>query len=169
MSHKFEQLVEKYHRLVLHLVRKYYGGRFLEEAEDISQEIWSKLWVHLKKNESQVVNFKSYLYRTVQTTLWDTVQRAERDPLSQSEELQLDNLQHDRSPQLVEAEIHSRQMVSVLLRSLKKEDQIIVKAYLQGLNYDEIAVLLGTSEGRIRNLLTRIKKKMARSHHASGT
>jgi RNA polymerase sigma factor (sigma-70 family) len=166
MSEHFEELVAKYHKLVIHLIHKYYGGRMSHEAEDLSQEVWAKLWVHLKKNESQVVNFKSYLYRTVQTTLWDAVRKVDQEPVSLIEEQGADVTKARETFEADEKRILERKQLDVLIQQLKIEEQHIVRAYIQGLNYAEIALLTGTTEGRIRNLLTRLKKKLARSYHA---
>ena len=167
MSSKFEALVEKYHRLVMHLISQYYGGALRHEADDLSQEIWTKLWEQFKKNEKNIVNFKSYLYRTVQTTLWDAVRKTDRQPSTNLEEDELGEINSYDRHRIQEDQFLARNQLEVLMGGLKKEEQLIVKSYLKGFNSYETASLLGVSEGRVRNLFTRIKKKMARSYHAS--
>lgn len=156
-ENSFEDLVQSYHKLVLHLIHSYYGGAFQGQAEDLSQEIWTKLWNQFKKNESQVVNFKSYLYRTVQTTLWDAVRKRDRDPV----ELAQPELDQDLSSKSHEARFLAEYRVERLLNRLKREERLMMKAHLQGFSYPEIATMLNTSEGRVRNLISRIKKKLA--------
>jgi len=150
----FEDLVERYHKLVMSLIQRYYGGRLSEHAEDLSQEIWVKLWTAFKKNEKNVINFKSYLYRTVQTTLWDAIR---------SNHLSNEDVEDhpDSASSSGEDELHAKMTLSHILRGLKPEETRMVRAYLQGFNNSEIATLLGCSEGRVRNLLSRLKKKMA--------
>lgn len=156
MADDFDALVEKYHLLVISLVRRYYGGRFQEQADDLSQEVWTKLWESFKKNESNIVNFKSYLYRTVQTTLWDAARSLDKDgQLSPIEELGEPGIEAN------EDRVHDQIRVAEMLERLKPEEARIMKAYLKGFNTGEIASLMGCGEGRVRNLLTRIKKKMA--------
>ena len=154
MSGKFETLVDKYHRLVMHLVSQYYGGALRHQADDLSQEIWTKLWEQFKKNEKNIVNFKSYLYRTVQTTLWDAIRRCER--LEQGVENGTE-FGEDRD----EPRILAKVQVERLMRDLKPEEKLMVQAYLKGFNNGEIATMLGCTEGRVRNLLFRIRKKWA--------
>ncbi|MDJ0837202.1 MAG: sigma-70 family RNA polymerase sigma factor [Acidobacteriota bacterium] len=153
MAKRFEVLVHEYHTLVISLIKRYYGGRFREQADDISQEIWAKLWESFKKNENNIVNFKSYLYRTVQTTLWDTARALEKDPGQLDDEAE-----PGETPNTEQA--HQRMALEDLLSRLDEEESRMIRAHLQGFNNAEIGMLLGCSEGRVRNLLTRIKKKL---------
>ncbi len=152
----FEELVAQYHNLVMALIRRYYSGRFQDQAEDLAQEIWTKLWESFKKNENNIINFKSYLYRTVQTTLWDAARSLDKDG-------QLDALEdHDEiGLGSGELQVHDQMRVASLMERLNPDEVRIIKAWLKGFTNGEIATLMGCGEGRIRNLLTRIKKKLA--------
>lgn len=152
----FEQQVAQYHKLVFSLIHRYYGGRLTDQAEDLSQDIWAKLWVHFKKNENNVVNFKSYLYRTVQTTLWDAVRSLDKEADQEELEGLADIAQEEANEQALE-----RMQLDNLLAQLKTEERQMIQAYLKGFSNQEISVLMGTSEGRVRNLISRIKKKLA--------
>ena len=156
MNPSFEDLVAQYHKLVLSLIHRYYGGRLSHKADDLAQDVWTKLWEQFKKNENNVVNFKSYLYRTVQTTMWDAVRALEKegtqDPIEDHAEL---GRQEDE-PRLLD-----RMQLERFLGQLKSDDARMIRAYIKGFNNQEIAVLLGCSEGRVRNLISRIKKKLA--------
>ena len=153
--HEFEAHVTQYRDLVMALIRRHYGGQLGHHAEDLSQEVWAKLWESLKKNETNVVSFKSYLYRTVQTTLWDAVEKLKREGLQPiDEELELPALQDVQSETLAAIEVEQR------LESFSKQEQQMMQAHLKGFNYADIAALLGISEGRVRNSLSRMKKKM---------
>ena len=151
----FNDLVSKYHKLVMSQIRRFWSGAMNEHAEDISQEVWSKLWESFKKNENNIVNFKSYLYRTVQTTLWDAARALEKHQ-------KLDPIEHTEEPGLEAGDdlLHDRMRLENLVHQLPAEEARMIRAHLQGFNNQEIAALLGTSEGRVRNLLTRIKKKL---------
>ena len=153
MSAKFDALVEKYHALVMSLIHRYYGGRLSDQAEDLSQEVWTRLWERFKKNEKNIVSFKSYLYRTVQTTMWDAIRSVENN--LPAEAVDAETVGSD-----AEAD-HQAMAVRHLLTRLPDEEARMMRAYLKGFNNAEIAVLIGCSEGRVRNLLTRIKKKLA--------
>ncbi|MCB1043210.1 MAG: sigma-70 family RNA polymerase sigma factor [Acidobacteria bacterium] len=148
----FDELVAKYQRLVLDLIRKYYGGQLRHLEDDLSQEIWIKLWSAFKKSESQIDDFKSYLYRTVQTTLWDAIRMVEKRSAVGLDDLEL------AEP---ESDLDSRMELETRMKGLSDEENLMIRAHLRGYNYDEIATMLDVSEGRVRNLMTRIKKKMA--------
>lgn len=159
MTDNFEALVAQYHRLVMSLLYRYYGGRLQQDAEDVAQEVWVKIWRQLKKNESNIVDPKSYIYRTVQSCAWDAVHRLNQradvtaalpsDPSAEATEQVDSRDQRDR-----------RLAMDQMIASLPADEARMVRAYLQGFNYAETARLLGCSEGRVRNLLTRIKKKL---------
>jgi RNA polymerase sigma factor (sigma-70 family) len=155
MPTDFDKLVEEYHGLVMSLIRRYYSGRLRDHAEDLSQEIWIKLYEAHKKNESNIVDFKSYLYRTVQTTLWDAIRSLEK----QAGDLPL--LETD-TPNEETVSRHERMALEKLAGHLEPHESQVVKLYLQGFSNQEMAVLTGSSEGGIRNLLTRVKKKLAK-------
>lgn len=155
MATDFHDLVEQYHNLIMALIRRYYGGRLGDQVEDLAQQVWLKLWQRFKKNENNIVNFKSYLYRTVQTTLWDAIRA-----LDQGQRSELSELDSAGAPsEGVRLDAHLA--VDQLLTSLNSEESQMMRAYLKGFTNQEISVLLGCSEGRVRNLLTRIKKKLA--------
>ncbi|CAM2006946.1 RNA polymerase sigma factor [Acanthopleuribacter pedis] len=152
----FAQQVAQYHKLVFSLINRYYSGRLRDHAEDLSQEIWAKLWVHFKKNENNVVNFKSYLYRTVQTTLWDAVRSLDQE----ADQEELEELA-DHAQERADQDAFKRMQLDNLLAQLKTEERQMIQAYLKGFSNQEISVLMGTSEGRVRNLISRTKKKLA--------
>ncbi len=156
MSTEFHQLIEQYQNLVMALIRRYYGGRLGEQAEDLAQQVWVKLWERFKKNENNIVNFKSYLYRTVQTTLWDAIRSLDQVEGAELPEVESVGASSD------EERVHAQLAVEQLLTSLSPEESQMMRAYLKGFTNQEISVLLGCSEGRVRNLLTRIKKKLAK-------
>ena len=111
----------------------------------------------IKKNENNIINFKSYLYRTVQTTLWDAARSLEKQTQVGSD-WECDDLGERPDEELV----HNRMQLDRLLEQLSPEESRMIRAHLKGFNNEEIAVLIGCGEGRVRNLLTRIKKKLAK-------
>lgn len=150
----FEARVAKYHRLVMSLIHRYYQGQLGDRAEDISQEVWLKIWESLKKNETNVINFKSYLYRTVQTTLWDAIRKVRNDESDVDLEQQEAPAEGPLGGTLGSIELDQR------LAKLDWEERQMMNAHLQGFNYSEIAALLNLTEGRVRNKLSRLKSKL---------
>ena len=156
MNPDHSELVAQYHKLVMSLIHRYYGGKLSADADDLAQDIWIKLLEALKKNERNIVNFKSYLYRTVQTTLWDAVRGLEKEEKANAFKTS-DELGREKE----EWNVNARLALEKLLQDLPPEEERMIRAHLKGFNNQEIGVLLGCSEGRVRNLLTRIKKKLA--------
>lgn len=152
---RFEALVREYQDLVMSLLRRNYGGVLDDHREDIAQEVWTKLWIAFEKNESNIVNFKSYLYRTVQTTVWDAARGLEKHQHDALDEATGEGDQPKGDAVL------ARVTLDDLMARLKPEEARMMRAHLQGFTYAEIATLVGTREGRVRNLISRIKKKMS--------
>jgi RNA polymerase sigma factor (sigma-70 family) len=77
---------------------------------------------------------------------------------------------HDRTDPLEEVvmpgveadedQIHQRMRLEDLLHRLPAQEARMMRAHLKGYSNQEIAVLLDVSEGRVRNLLSRIRKKL---------
>jgi RNA polymerase sigma factor (sigma-70 family) len=155
MSQDFEALVGQYQQLVLHLIRRSHGGALAHLGEDLAQDVWTKLWDSFSRHESSILHFKSYLYRTVQTTLWDAMQRLQTRPTSSLE----DELAEPAGPCFAEP-VEQALDLDRRLELLGRQERLMVRAWLQGYNYEEIAGLLGISEGRVRNSLSRAKKRM---------
>lgn len=151
---QFENLMNQYHRLVMSLIYRYYGGQLGDRAEDLAQEVWTRLWESFKNSERNIISFKSYLYRTVQTTLWDAVRTLEKDR-------QLSSFEDEEPADESKSEhLHQKLALESLLNRLTPDEARIIRAHLKGFTTDEIANLMACSEGRARNLLSRIKKKL---------
>lgn len=154
MKQSFDDLVAQYHQLVMSLIYRYYGGQLGDRADDLAQEVWTRLWESFKKNERNIINFKSYLYRTVQTTLWDAVRALEKDRQLQP----FEEFEPQQDPE--DERLHQRMALERMLETLKPDEARMIRAHLKGFNTEEIATMLGCSEGRVRNLLSRLKKKL---------
>lgn len=154
---RFEELVARYQRLLMSLIHRYWGGRLSHQADDLAQEVWAKLWVQFKKNESNVINFKSYMVRTLQTTMWDAIRTCE----NAAEEALSEETPTGCVPSGEAALLQSLQLQR-LLEGLPDEEALMLRAHAQGFSSDEIARMLGCGEGRVRNRVSRLKKQLAR-------
>jgi RNA polymerase sigma factor (sigma-70 family) len=121
----------------------------------LAQEIWLKLWKSTQTHENSIRDFKSYLYRTVQTTLWETVQQLDKRP-----EVALEDQLVEPSEASPEKAILRKALLEKRMKQLKPQEQELMQLHFTGMTYKEIALLMRLEPGRVRNLLTRVKRKL---------
>ena len=74
-----EILIRRYLKPVYGFVYKYTGG--VSETEDISQDVFIKVWKNLKKFD-QVKNFKTWLFTIAKNTTLDFLRKKKMIPFS---------------------------------------------------------------------------------------
>lgn len=151
----FEQLMRRYERLVLATALRMTGS--LPDAQDVSQEVFLKLYRHLGKLPGEGT-LTAWLYRVTVNACHDT--RRRRRPESPVESAgQLAATGSDPHQAMTEAE--RRRVVEMSLRVLaEKERAAIVLRDLEGLSTLEVARVLGSSEATVRSQISKARVKM---------
>jgi len=153
----FEGLMRHYERLVLVTALRLTGS--LPDAQDVSQEVFLKLYRNLGKlpDEGAV---KAWLYRVTVNACHDARRIRRRRPECGVEEAgQLASAGNDPQRQLTEAE--RRRVVGMSLRVLaEKERAAVVLRDLEGLSTEEVARVLGSSEATVRSQVSQARVRM---------
>src|SRR5579872_2820322 len=76
-TRSYEMLVQRYLRRVYSITYRVIGNK--EEAEDITQEVFIKVYHGLKKFEQQA-SFSTWIYRIATNTALDSLDKMERRP-----------------------------------------------------------------------------------------
>lgn len=152
----FERLMGRYERLVYSIAFGFVGER--EAALDVSQNVF--LRVHSKLSTYKTDgNFKSWIARVAmnESCNWTRTQKRHRAAVLDEEIPAGPGLpQEDR---LWERE--AWQLVSQSLARLKPQHQLAVALrYFEAMPIREIAGVIGTSEGVVKNILFRSLQKM---------
>jgi RNA polymerase sigma-70 factor (ECF subfamily) len=152
----FEQLMRRYERLVLVTAIRLTAG--LPDAQDVSQEVFLKLYRNLANLEEDALT--SWLYRVTVNACHDLRRRRGRRPESPVEAAgQLASEGIDPQQALTEAE--RRRVLALSLRMLpEKERAAIVLRDLEGLSTPEVARVLGSSEATVRSQISKGRVKM---------
>jgi len=151
-TRSYELLVQRHMNRVYGLVLRVINDK--EEAEDITQEVFFKVYNNLKKFEQQA-SFSTWLYKVATNSALDALDKINRRPkaaqslkqqANSGEEIDILNLQPSNLPdpetQVVQSEL--RECINRVLKKLKKDDtQLLVMRDFNDMNYDEIANLLG--------------------------
>ncbi|HEV3197361.1 MAG TPA: sigma-70 family RNA polymerase sigma factor [Bryobacteraceae bacterium] len=151
----FEQLMRQYERMVLVTALRLMGS--IADAQDVSQEVFLKLYRNLGKVESSGA-FPGWLYRVTVNTCHDLRRRR---PASASMEDAPEMVCGEADPQQQTVAEERRRVLHLSLRMLsEKEREALVLRDLEGLSTDEVARLLGSSEATVRSQISKARVKV---------
>ncbi len=151
---EFEALMAQHERLVLRTALRMLGR--LEDAQDVAQEVFMKLYRHIGKIEAER-GVESWLYRTTMNACFDQLRR--RRPVEPIEwEPPIAAVQHTE----LERD-QRRQLVSEALKTLpEKERAAVILREIEGLETAEVAQILGSSEATVRSQVSMGKARLKR-------
>lgn len=160
----FNELYSRYGRLVFNLAYKW--TRNINEAEEVTQEVFEKIWVRRNTYVMKKSKVSSWIYKICQNTAFDFLRRKKKT--SYLDESQLDFLVDDSINLENEIEMHAiRQLLRNAIADLPKEQQEIIKLmYFEGKTQKEIAaslnIPLGTVKSRVKLAMTKLRRKIKR-------
>lgn len=164
----FEALVTQYEKLVYSVTYRMTGNR--EDALDLSQETFVKVWKSLKffKFESA---FSTWIYRVAGNVCLDFLRRQKRtQSLTVSdEEVQLDLPDEDLDPARMVMERAGQEDIAEALASLEPEYRAaLTLRAVAGLSYQEIADTLGVQPGTVKSRISRGRERLRKKLAALG-
>jgi RNA polymerase sigma-70 factor (ECF subfamily) len=158
---RFEQLVDQYSAILRAHIAQHCPRNLGIQVSDVEQDALVRLWRALR-DERNVVDAASYIYRIAVTTTIDAVRRV----IARREE-QLADASDDEAParppitdsrpapdEVVERR-ETMKMLMDAIAELPENRRRCVELHLQGFNTTDIAALLGWSEAKARNLVYR--------------
>jgi RNA polymerase sigma-70 factor, ECF subfamily len=151
----FERLMRQHERLVLVTALRLAGN--LSDAQDVSQEVFLKLYRNLGKMASGDV-VAGWLYRVTVNACHDLRRRHRReDPLENTGEL----VSGDADPYQALTESERGRALELSLRLLpEKERAALVLRDLEGLSTEEVARALGSSQATVRSQVSKARVKV---------
>jgi len=163
----FEEIVERYQRLVFNIIYHYMGRR--NEVEDLAQEVFLKVFRALDTFDA-TRPLKSWIGRITANTCLDEIRKAPKRKvwsfadLGGDEESKIEYF-YERFGQhsaLTEEDVEDLfELLEKLMERLNKKDKMaFVLRELEGLSYPEIAKVLQSSELAVRLRVSRSKKRL---------
>jgi len=150
----FERLMRQHERLVLATALRLTGR--MEDAQDVSQEVFLKLHRNLGKLE-RAENVAAWLYRVTVNRCHDLRRRKPEVGLEEAGEV----ASEAADPQQATAEEERRRALTLSLRLLsEKERAALVLRDLEGLSTAEVAEALGSSEATVRSQVAKARVKV---------
>lgn len=135
-----------------------------EIAQDITSELFLKIWQRITVGKSEVKNLRPFLYQMARNLVADHYRSAQETlPLEEAAEV-VGEGEEDLQVQLSLAEVEKG------LQNLKSEwQEVIILAYIEGFKHSEIAAVIGKSPAATRVLLHRARQELKRLLNQSAT
>jgi RNA polymerase sigma-70 factor, ECF subfamily len=160
----WEEIVQAYSRRIFGLCYRYTGCR--EEAEDLTQEIFIRIYQNLRSFRSGTGSFRNWAMRLSRNLIIDRYRKSKRVPQFEgSQELEDMHLEdHARpGPQRRIEQADASKIIGAALRALSPENkEAVILRDLHGMGYHEMAALLGISEGTVKSRINRGRMALAR-------
>ncbi len=161
-AQQFKALFLPFHKRLYRTAFRLLGNA--PDAEDMVQEVYLKLWS--RRNElAEMENVEAYLVTLVKHMCYDALRASPpKEDDSPPEELPL--AADDDVAQAVEMRDELGVVQTLIARLPADQRQIIMMRDVNGCSYEEIEEAAGLSQGNIRVLLCRARKKIREQFNA---
>jgi len=161
----WEELVQRHTRRVFNLCYRFTGNS--AEAEDLSQEVFLRIYKTLSSYRPAFGGFPTWLTSVTRNLLVDHYRRTRRDRMTDSLDDVMPVLEEKRSSgrmpdKLAQAAELSIQLQRALARLSPELREAVILRDLQQLEYNEIQVVLQVPEGTVKSRINRGRIELAR-------
>jgi RNA polymerase sigma-70 factor (ECF subfamily) len=161
----WEALLRVYTRKIYNLCYRFTGRT--EEAEDLTQEVFIKIFQTLQTFDARQGAFSTWLHRVARNHLVDHYRRTKKDRLTSSIEDDLGTLQEKPGAEAGPAgHVEARERRELLQRALDKLSpdmrEAVILRDLHDLDYEEIAQVLEVPAGTVKSRINRGRLELAR-------
>jgi len=128
-----------------------------QDAEDLTSEVFLKVWTYVTETEDQIENFRALVYKIARNAVVDFYRSKSRCEFAQDEEIMV-MIPDDRQQSFlkeVEVKLEINNLEAVLKKIKDEYRDVIVLKYIDGLSTKEIARIMDKSNGSVRILLHR--------------
>jgi RNA polymerase sigma-70 factor (ECF subfamily) len=161
----WEILLKTHTRKVFNLCYRFTGRP--TEAEDLTQEVFIKIFQTLRSYDAGQGSFATWLNRVARNHLVDHYRRTRRDRLTSSLDDEAGVMEETPSPTAGPgAQVESRERGELLQAGLDKLSpdlrEAVILRDLNDLDYDEIARVLAVPQGTVKSRINRGRLELAR-------
>lgn len=136
----------------------YYRTSSVEDARDLTQEVFLKAWQALPKYKRTKTPFLGWLFTISHNRVIDYY-RTKKDHAYLNNKIIMED--REKSPdKLVEDQFTQQEVRRAILQLPEDQQQVILMSFIEGFEYNEIAAALNKSEGNIRVIVHRALKRM---------
>ena len=154
----FACLFEKYEKKLIHYILRI-SSYSIEEADDILQDAFLKIWKNLNKFDSNL-KFSSWAYRIVHNTTKSRWKKSKSYGRDQHVDIELFKSMLPAKDFAEELDVRNKDMeIRKILNSMpKKYSDVLVLKFLEEKNYNEISDIIKKPAGTVATLIHRAKK-----------
>ncbi len=154
----FRMLVERYQSMMFSVSCRFLGK---DEAEDIVQEAFIRLWKNLHKYRSGI-KLTTWLYRIVTNLCLDHLKsKHRRNWFRRADISEIDAVKDHSAP---DKELEGRELVQYVLRMAQsltpKQQAVFILRDLEGLSSDEVCEVLSMKPGNVKSNLYYARQAM---------
>jgi len=167
----WEELVRRHTRRIFNICYRFTGNG--TEAEDLSQEVFFRVYKTLASYRSAHGGFATWMSSVTRNLLIDHYRRTKRDRVTDSLEDSMPVVENKESAgrrpdqQLLLAELSSQVQTALTKLSPELREAVILRD-LQQLEYNEIRTVLDVPEGTVKSRINRGRIELARILHQMG-
>jgi RNA polymerase sigma-70 factor, ECF subfamily len=160
----WEDIVNSYGRRIYNLSYRYTSRR--DEAEDLTQEVFIKVYQNLKSFRPEAGTFTNWILKVGRNLIIDHYRQSRRYQKSGgSEELETMRIPDEKipNPQRAAEQVEAARFLQEGLKSLSPElKEAIILRDLEGMAYQNISELLSIPEGTVKSRINRARVELAR-------
>ncbi|MGQ9634535.1 MAG: sigma-70 family RNA polymerase sigma factor [Bryobacteraceae bacterium] len=161
----WEELARVYTRRVYSMCYRFTGSD--AQAQDLTQEVFLRVFRGLKSFRAGQGMFSTWLARLTRNLLIDHYRRSRQERVMDSIEDQLPVLEGgDAAASRTDGLLSEREASEIVQKGLQKLSpelrEAVILRDLEGLEYREIAAVLGIPEGTVKSRLNRGRAELAR-------
>ncbi len=153
----FGEIYERYYTGVYKYIYYRVGEQHL--AEDLTMEVFLKIMEAIDGFTFRGVPFSAWLYRIASNLVIDHFRRQSTAPMSLEERLVAES---DHPRQQIESEFTHQALRRALAELTEDQQQVIILKFVDGLSNQEVAQVLGKTEGAVKSLQHRALASLGR-------
>jgi RNA polymerase sigma-70 factor (ECF subfamily) len=154
----FRMIVSQNQSLVYSVAYRFLGRA--EDAEDVVQEAFIRVWKHLPKYRFDV-KLSTWLYRIVVNLCLDVLKSAQRKQQKKNVEV---NEEGSINNPTADQEVHARELHALIQEAASeltpKQKAVFILRDLEGLSVDEVCSVLTMSAGNVKSNLYYARQQM---------
>jgi RNA polymerase sigma-70 factor, ECF subfamily len=125
--------------------------RHQADAEDLTEQVFLKMVDSIQRYRPRGVAFSSWLYRIAHNLLVDRYRRAGREAVELTDQVR-DTRPFADPAVLVQNSDERRQLLAAVQRLTPEQQQVIAMRFIDNMEVDEIARLMGRRNGAIHSM-----------------
>jgi RNA polymerase sigma-70 factor (ECF subfamily) len=164
----FQQLFNKYSPSVINFAFRFVGSR--ERAEELAQEVFLQVYRWQERYEPRA-KFSTWLFKIAHNHCLNEVRKGEykvshesldsqRDSEGEERERELPDMNLRKGDDILAAKQTADKIQTILRRLPESQRSALMLSRLEGLSYQEVAEVLGTTEKAVKSLVFRATQSL---------